>query len=140
MVGGNFHPLHEIETMRVEALDTRIELEVFAILHPRLLDQPIEKLAPESSRTIIRPCHQIVDIHKAAGEERFKYAITGDCADFVPRFEECEQITAALLSSDTPNELFPSAELRPQFPHDRMATCDLRRSFGDANPRHRGAR
>ncbi len=48
MIRRNIHPLEQVETVRIEALYTRIELQIFAIVGARLLHQPIEKFAAET--------------------------------------------------------------------------------------------
>ncbi|MEY2527830.1 MAG: hypothetical protein QOE73_2601, partial [Verrucomicrobiota bacterium] len=78
MIRRNFHSLDQIETMGVATLHAGIQLEIIATLLARLFDQPIEKLAPESARPILRACDQIVDIKKLPGKERFEKPVTGD--------------------------------------------------------------
>ena len=48
MIRRDIHPLEQIKTVRIKALHTRIELQIFAIVGARLLHQPIEKFAAET--------------------------------------------------------------------------------------------
>src|ERR1700730_14268054 len=68
MIRSDFHPLDQIETVRVEALHAGIELEIVTTVSTRLLYKPIEQPPTETARSISIARHQIVDIEKFSAE------------------------------------------------------------------------
>src|ERR1700681_635470 len=99
MIRRNFHPLHEIKTMRVKALHAGVELKVFATVGARLLHEPIEKLAAASGGTIGRARDQIIHIHESTGEKRLQNPVTSHGPNLATRFQKCQKVTVALLLS-----------------------------------------
>ncbi len=138
MIRRNFHSFPEIKAMCVEALHSGIQLKIIAALRARLLHQPIEKLAAVSRGTIRRARDQIIHIHESPGEERFQNPVASHGADFAVRFQKYQEVTGALLKSDSIHELVSSSKVRTQLAHDLMATRDLRRRFRHGEFRGRG--
>jgi len=87
MIGGNAHSLGEIETMGIEPLHARIELEIFATVLARcLMSQSIN--SPRSAGTIAVARDEIIDIEIFAGKERFEKSITGNGANLSVGFKK----------------------------------------------------
>src|ERR1700730_16902780 len=135
MIRGDFHPLDQIETVRIKSLHTGIELEIVATLGLRLLHKPIEKLAAETAGSIVAACDQIIDIKKFSSKERIQKTITRDRAHLAARLQEREQISAALLMNRLLQEFIRAREMRPQLTHDRITAPDLRPCLGNRDSR-----
>lgn len=133
-MGGNVHPLKQIETVRVESLHAGIELEGVATMLARLFHQPIEQRAPKSPRAIAVTRDQIIDIKKFSGKERFQESITGHSADFAIRLQKSEQVTIALLTQHLLNEFIGNFEMRPELAHDRETAANILARLRDSDP------
>ena len=104
--------------MRIEALHTGIKLQIFAIVGARLFNQPIEKFAAETKRSVGSLRNKIVHVKKLAGKERFEKSIAGDRANFAFRFKKREMVAFFLLAQDVLDELLRLVKQWTQLAHD----------------------
>src|ERR1700738_120259 len=135
MIRGNLHPFCEIEAVRIEALHTRIELHLFAVMIARFLDEPVEQLTAEAARTIGRPRNQIVHVEKLSGTQRFEGAINCDRPDLIFGCEKSEKISLFLLTLHTIDKFLGVFDVGAQLVHYRKTTAHLICLLSDCYPR-----
>ena len=121
--------------MRIEALHTGIKLQIFAIVGARLFNQPIEKFAAETKRSVGSLRNKIVHVKKLAGKERFEKSVAGDGAHFAFRLEKRQQVAFLLLTRDALDKFLRIFEVRSQLAHDRVTAANFIRRCGDGDTR-----
>ena len=121
--------------MRIEALHTGIKLQIFAIVGARLFNQPIEKFAAETKRSVGSLRNKIVHVKKLAGKERFEKSVAGDGAHFAFRLEKRQQVAFLLLTRDALDKFLRIFEVRSQLAHDRVTAANFIRRCGEGGTR-----
>jgi hypothetical protein len=133
----NLHSFEKIKAMSSEALHARIERKLLALFAPGFFDQPVEKKAAETERTIGRAGDKIIDVERPARKQEFHNPIAGNGADFAAGLEEGESIAFFSLLLDLSDEFLPIGVVSAQLHHDGMTPANFGRRFGNTDGRFR---
>jgi hypothetical protein len=136
MVAGDVHAVGQIEPMRGEALNPRIQTQTVAIGFFSPLNEPVKKEAAMAFRAAGLIGNQIVHIQKTSGIKALVDSVTGQARHAAAGFEENESVTLiARLPLHAPHKLGFN-QVRPELHHHGKAAQDFGVGIGKSNPGH----
>lgn len=129
----NLHSIPQIESMSVESVDARVEVQFAALLAPGRLHKPIEEDLPPTGRALTLIGDQIIDVEQPSPGECLEHSEARHASHRVGVEVDRDETVAALLLPTYPGDELFMHQGWPELGHCGEACFDLGVTLGNAN-------